>query len=134
MQLLNLNFGFPLNESLQVGDWVFYVPTQPQGIVNTFNTGNLSNVIRLGQVRTLPPGSLVTGWDVVVWYDDGDYNGDGVPDIPIPTVNDFIMFAKDKSINTTSLTGYYADVNFVNDSIEKAELFSVGSEVFESSK
>ena len=44
------------------------------------------------------------------------------------------MFGKDKSVNTTSLVGYYADVKFVNTSDEKVELFSVGSEIAESSK
>ena len=44
------------------------------------------------------------------------------------------MFAKEKKTNTTSLVGYYADVKFVNNSRDKAELFSVGSEITESSK
>ena len=44
------------------------------------------------------------------------------------------MFAKDKKVNTSSLLGYYADVKFVNNSTTKAELFSVGSEIAESSK
>ena len=52
----------------------------------------------------------------------------------IPTMADFIMFGKDNSVNTTSLIGYYADVHFVNNSTKKAELFSVGSEIAESSK
>jgi hypothetical protein len=34
----------------------------------------------------------------------------------------------------TSLLGYYADVEFSNNATTKAELFSVGSEAFESSK
>jgi len=32
------------------------------------------------------------------------------------------------------LLGYYASVNFVNNSTDKIELFSVGSDVVESSK
>ena len=48
--------------------------------------------------------------------------------------NAFISFAKEKKVNTSSLLGYYADVKFINDSTKKAELFSVGSEVAESSK
>lgn len=47
---------------------------------------------------------------------------------------DYISFVKDKRVNTTSLLGYYASINFVNDSKEKAELFSFGSEFSESSK
>ena len=41
---------------------------------------------------------------------------------------------KDKKINTSSLLGYYAEVQIVNNSATEAELFSVGTEVFESSK
>jgi len=34
----------------------------------------------------------------------------------------------------SSLKGYYAEAQFVNESTEYAELFSVGTEIFESSK
>ena len=44
------------------------------------------------------------------------------------------MFAKNKIVNTTSLIGYYAEIEFKNDSNKKIELFSVGSDIFESSK
>ena len=48
--------------------------------------------------------------------------------------NDFLMFAKDKRANKSSVSGYYADLNFENNSVEKAELFTVASEIQESSK
>ena len=44
------------------------------------------------------------------------------------------LAGQDKKANTSSMLGYYASVNFVNNSTEKAELFSVGSEITESSK
>tara|TARA_R100000808_G_scaffold12724_2_gene31515 strand:- start:1907 stop:2293 length:387 start_codon:yes stop_codon:yes gene_type:complete len=126
-QLLTLNFNFPLNESLQVGDFVFYVPTTPVGTVNTFDVGQLPNVVRLGQVNQILPFNQTTQtYDIVVWYDNVN--------VQQPGANDYIMFAKDKVINTTSLIGYYAEVKFVNDSKEEAELFSIGSEINESSK
>ena len=46
----------------------------------------------------------------------------------------FIMFSKDNKANLSSILGYYASVTFKNDSIDKAELFNVGADVFESSK
>ena len=46
----------------------------------------------------------------------------------------FIFFAKDNKANLSSLLGYYADVKFKNDSKTEAELFTVGADVFESSK
>jgi len=44
------------------------------------------------------------------------------------------MFGKDKRANSSSLIGYFAKASFVNDSTGKVELFSIGSEVSESSR
>jgi len=46
----------------------------------------------------------------------------------------FIMFSKDNKVNLSSALGYYASITFRNDSTERAELFNVGVDVFESSK
>ena len=46
----------------------------------------------------------------------------------------FIMFSKDNKVNLSSVLGYYASVTLKNDSKDKAELFNVGADVFESSK
>ena len=73
-------------------------------------------------ITTLGDGTV----DVTVEYDN-------VTSSP-PSQGDFISFVKDKRVNTSSLLGYYASVNFVNDSTDKIELFSVGSDVTESSK
>jgi hypothetical protein len=54
--------------------------------------------------------------------------------VSLPNVGDFIFFAKDKQVNISGLLGYYASVNFVNNSTKKAELFAIGSEISESSK
>jgi len=51
-----------------------------------------------------------------------------------PNPKDYIMFVKNQAVNTSSLLGYYADVKFENNAMEKVEMFSVGSEVAESSK
>ena len=50
------------------------------------------------------------------------------------TADDFIMFSKNKAVNNSSLLGYYAEVKLSNDSTDKVELFSIGSEVTQSSK
>mgnify|MGYP006406290489 FL=1 len=44
------------------------------------------------------------------------------------------MFQKDNRVNNTSLLGYYAEVELINDSTEKAELFALSSEISWSSK
>tara|TARA_R100001163_G_C5058478_1_gene195091 strand:- start:720 stop:1715 length:996 start_codon:yes stop_codon:yes gene_type:complete len=46
----------------------------------------------------------------------------------------FIMFSKDNKANMSSLVGYYASVELRNNSLDKAELFNVGSVFTESSK
>ena len=119
MILQTLSFSKPINISAQVGDFVYYTP------LNILSTGvevqgNLSNVVQLGPITAL---SSLT---VTVMVDDAN--------IALPQPDDFIMFGKDKTVNTSSLVGYYADVKFINNSTEEVELFSVGSEVFESSK
>ena len=52
----------------------------------------------------------------------------------VPAVGSFIMFSKDNKVNLSSILGYYANVKYVNDSEEEAELFSVAADIVESSK
>ena len=46
----------------------------------------------------------------------------------------FIMFSKDNKANMANMLGYYASVEYRNNSTDKAELFATGIEVHESSK
>ena len=127
MPIHTLTFNFPiesLNTSLQIGDIIYYVPTDdadPTAIIPTYDVGDLSNVREYGILTAIT--ETATGFTLTV---DSTLGG------PIGT--EYIMFAKEKKANTTSLLGYYANVQFVNNSKEKAELFSVGSEITESSK
>ena len=121
-----LTFNFPiesLNTSLQVGDIIYYVPTTTwtHSAIPTYDIGDLDNVRRYGVLTVIT--ETATGFTLTV---------DSILSVVVDT--EYIMFAKEKKANTTSLLGYYADVQFVNNSKKKAELFSVGSEVTESSK
>ena len=126
-----LTFNFPiesLNTSLQVGDVIYYVPTiSPSAIIPTYDVGVDLNNDGIADVKEYGILTVITetaaGFTLTV---------DSVSSIVVDT--EYIMFAKEKKANTTSLAGYYADIQFVNNSKEKAELFSVGSEVTESSK
>tara|TARA_R110002020_G_scaffold162597_1_gene348384 strand:- start:626 stop:1018 length:393 start_codon:yes stop_codon:yes gene_type:complete len=125
---ITLTFSGHMNISAQVGDVVYYSHNTQQNYLNSgFDHSTLSNTIRLG---TIVGGSdydtPITGNLITVEYDSDT--------IGAPPPNAFISFVKEKKINTSSLLGYYADVKFVNDSKKKAELFSVGSELTESSK
>ena len=116
-----LNFDFLLNTSLQVGDIIYYVPITNPTASNTYDVGDLDDVQEYGVLVAI--NETISGFTLTV-----DSN------LALPPTFSYIMFAKDKRANTSSLLGYYADVQFVNNSKKKAELFSVGSEITESSK
>jgi hypothetical protein len=52
----------------------------------------------------------------------------------VPTVDDYYFFSKDNNVNMSSITGYYAEVEFENNSTNKAEFFATACEITESSK
>ena len=124
MAIITLSFD-NINTSVQIGDIAYYSfnPTSKGG----FDYSMLSTTKRLGKiVGGNSIGTPITNNSITVEYDSSI--------ISPPFTNAFISFAKDKKVNTSSLLGYYADAKFVNNSTKKAELFSVGSEIAESSK
>jgi len=138
--ILGLTFNHPLNESVQIGDMAYFTPITPTGTSITlgtgFNTADTEDIVELGKIVLITNADLSAGPIAHVDILDNlvDPSGAAIPSlIPVQGV-DFIMFGKDRGANTTSLIGYYAEIKFVNDSKVKAELFSVGSEVVESSK
>ena len=46
----------------------------------------------------------------------------------------FIMFSKDNKVNQLDVLGYYAAIEYKNNSTEEAELFNIGATYFDSSK
>ena len=117
-QLATLTFDQPVNASLQIGDIVYYSAITLDG---GFSTVGSSATTEFGIVTSIDPGGL----SISVTYDNS---------LSLPLTTDYLSFAKDKQVNSSSLVGYYAEAKFINNSKEKAELFSVGSEVSESSK
>jgi hypothetical protein len=115
---LQLNFS-AINESLQVGDTVFYLPP-----VSTGGGFEYSN-----QQKRLLGTIIEIGINfITVLYDDVNNPNDP------PIANDYIMFAKNNSVNTSGIKGYYAEVSLVNDATVPVELFSIGAGISESSK
>ena len=124
MPIATLTFSNPLNSSLQVGDIVYY--STLTSIPNSgFSTSVTSNMIKLGTVISMSIDPI----QVNVVYVDVANGGVNPPDN-----GDYIMFEKDKQVNSSSLIGYYADIKLVNNSKEDITLFSLGSEVSESRK
>lgn len=114
LQSITLSFDFPVNDSVQVGDVAYYTTQSTTG-PHTFG----GSIVYIGQITAVTDISITCN----IW----DYT-------PRPTSNDFIMFSKDNAVNMTSLIGYYAQADFENNSTDHAEIFSVGSEIFESSR
>tara|TARA_R110000737_G_scaffold66518_1_gene94540 strand:- start:243 stop:605 length:363 start_codon:yes stop_codon:yes gene_type:complete len=120
MAIKQLVLNFPnVNISAQVGDTLYF--TTNGGTLGGFDEAEVAAISILGPIIS------INGSIIIAEYDDAVV-------IVTPVAGDFLMFVKDKRINTSSLLGYYASVNFVNDSRGRAELFSVGSDISESSK
>lgn len=108
-----LTFTNPLNVSCQVGDTAYYVPTASSGGF----TINSASVIEIGVITSIV-GLVVTVGTSLVSVPNGAY----------------ILFSKDNKANLSSALGYYAEVKFKNNSTDYSELFSIGADIFESSK
>ena len=118
--MITINFsGIVNNDSLQIGDSAYYVTSSPLGgfqqstVVPTF----------FGRVEAIAGNSI-----------DVDETVQGNTPFNVPLIGDFIMFAKDTSANLSGLVGYYAEVKINNNSTDKAEMFSIASEITPSSK
>ena len=130
MATITLNFANTMNTSLQVGDIIYYC--QSTANTTSFTDANesasstisvedtLDQVVKLGTVVSFTATSIVV--------DTGTSN------VNAPDNGDYVFFGKDNAANISSLAGYYASVKLVNNSTTAAELFSIGSQVTQSSK
>jgi len=137
-------FKFPLNVSVQVGDFAYFAKTlsasQSQsgaavpGAQFQINNGDMNEVGEIVEIFHGPTSltGYISASSIVCRFDCTQ-----VPDTcsdHIPLIGDFIMFSKDNAANMTSILGYYAEVEMANDSSEKSKLFAVSSNVVASSK
>ncbi len=106
MAQLSLTFGFEINRSLKVGDMVYFIT-------------------EAGGTETLGTAASIVERTLVV---------DVTAETIRPDIGSFILFSPGRSIEASGLIGYEGTCVMVNDSTEKAELFAVSTEVFESSK
>ena len=118
--MITINFtGGINNDSLQVGDLAYYITPSPVGGFNQ----SVDTPTLIGSIEAITGTSINVDETIQVV----------VPPL-LPGPNDFIMFAKDTSINLSGLVGYYAEVKINNNSTDKAEMFSIASEITVSSK
>ena len=120
MPLITIYFPNPLNVSVQIGDMAYYM--KQQQTLGTHQHSQQGDIVQIG-----PIVSIGTDWITCDWSPNPIGS-------PWPTNGMFIMFSKDNKANLSSILGYYAEVKFTNNSPNEAELFSVGTEIFESSK
>ena len=134
------------NVSVQKGDELYFVPTASGAATGNFNV-QASSVIYLGPIISITTeeevGDLTNntavnyGKHVLVIDVDPQLSigaqGQIVSGLVLPTPDDFLMFSKNNKSNMSSIAGYYAELVFINNSKNYAELFSIGTEVTESS-
>ena len=129
MLLITLTNISNLNTSLQVGDMI-YVTSTGSNLFNSSNIigGNITVNNRVGFLRKI---DQITPTSYILRIDNTGFTA---------TVNtgDFIMFTKNNDdgvgLSNDDIKGYYMEVRLANNSTKEAELFSLGSEVTESSK
>lgn len=124
---LTFNPQLVLNRSLQIGDTIWYVEPSSAGGYSIASTGNVK---KLGTVEFVSDQYRQPEIKVSKYHDPLD------PNVITPAISNttFIMFSKNNKANLSDLTGYFAETKFTNNSNEKVELFSIGSEIKESSK
>ena len=111
-----------INNSLQVGDKAYYsnIGASPNSDIEY---GIASDTpIYIGTVKEISSNNIVVTTD------------SNTGTLPTGTSSEFAMFQKSSEVNVSSLSGYYASVTLSNNSDEKAELFTLSSEVSISSK
>ena len=116
-----------INSSVQVGDNIYFSLKTPNSSYETSNDFTYSGVVDSIEIGL---SSSIISVNV-----DNDSNIPGGSDYENIDVNDyFLFFSKDSSVNISRVKGYHANVIMINDSSEKAELFTVGAEIQKSSK
>ena len=147
--MITLGFNGNLNSSINVGDSVYYVITDSVGGFTTAtipSAATSDNPILLGTISSIQTNDntspFYTTNTLIVYVDnvapgttvETIINIDEDGDLQSPPDGSFIFFSKDNKYNMSSLSGYYGEVQFKNNSTTNAELFATSCEIVESSK
>lgn len=106
MEEIVLTFNNKINVSLSLGDTVYYLQ----------NTAP----VKLGAVISVANDRL-------------SCNVNRSLNVAIPANDDYIFFSKPAETEVSGIIGYEATTTLVNDSTDRAELYAISSEVFQSS-
>jgi len=148
MVTIRLTFEREINVSVQRGDLVYFsnpIPVGPArswpddggGTTTPHLTNDQADIILIGPVEEIRyrriqrnTGEQFIFTDIFANMDQNLFNQYFAQLGP----QSFIMFSKDNKANMANMLGYYASVEYRNNSTDKAELFATGIEVHESSK
>jgi hypothetical protein len=108
--------GQTLNDSVSIGDIAYYAT-----ITNANGFDQLTAITEIGDITAINTTTSVVTIDTAITSS---------PNL----VNKFMLFSKNNAVNSSGLTGYYAEVKMKNTSLIESELFSVSSETSLSSK
>ena len=120
MAVITLTFTNKINTSVQVGDTAYY--TLAPSTSGGFKTSNQSDIVEIGAITAINNSTNVITCSTTLAYADR------------PTTSSFILFGKNNEVNLSTVLGYYGEVKFKNSSTVKSELFSIGTDMFISSK
>mgnify|MGYP001215041957 FL=1 len=120
MPTITLTFTNPINSSVCVGDTAYYtlLPTTTGG----FQTSTQSDIVEIGSITSINNTTNQIVCDTNLTFSQQ------------PTTNSFILFSKNNKANLSTVLGYFGETKFKNSSTIKSELFSIGTDMFVSSK
>ena len=130
MIIVNITVPLPLNQSVQTGDIIYYLPLLGNQVGGFTTHSANQNPVKVGKLMVITHVDTTSDQvnDSVVLRCNAEDN------VVVPSIGDFILFSKDRSINETSPIGYYGSFNFINNSKDKAELFTTATQIAENSK
>ena len=120
MPTITLTFPNSINTSVQVGVISYY--TLSPSTSGGFSTSSQSDIVEIGAITSINNTTNVIVCDTTLPYPQQ------------PTTSSFILFSKNNEANLSTVLGYYGEVKFKNSSTIKSELFSIGTDMFVSSK
>ena len=117
-----ITFNEDINISLSLEDTIYYVVFDNIGDGDVIDSDDLEEYSL--EIKSIGKNTITVAHDNVQ-----------VP--PVANIfeqGDFVLFKKNSLFNKSGVTGYYAEATFTNNAKGKAELFSVSSQINESSK
>lgn len=107
MANITITFSNPLPVNIQIGDIAWYLESSTE------------NAIKMGPIIS------ISNLTIVIEAETG---------VSPPSTSDFVFYEVNPIASVGQLKGYFSEIQFRNNTTAYAELFSVGTEVFESSK